>query len=186
MLSRRFTFFAVLSLLVFIVSTALGVRSFWASDRLARISQRKGALALDSNSGVLYLIKTGDNQSPWSPGWYLQTRPTRLDVAKMSTHDFLGFQFRGDDPLFHTRFIGIPFWFPAVLGAIAPCIWYVRRVRLRRIALGLCVSCCHDLRGCTDECCPNCGKLIPRPAGALDDGLGLRVDMDGSLRELPP
>jgi hypothetical protein len=49
----------------------------------------------------------------------------------------------------------LPYWFPALLGAIAPVRWAGRRARGRRRA-GLCLSCGYDLRATPDKC-PECG-----------------------------
>src|SRR5437588_3503755 len=97
-LSRRFNFLAAVSVLFFLLVAVLWVRSFWRSEGAARISARGAVIGLYSNSGVLYLIHTGDRESIWRPGWHRQSGPTRGDLADLANHEFLGFSIRLNDP----------------------------------------------------------------------------------------
>ena len=161
MLSRRFTIFAALSLLVCVICGILWARSFWYVDGVFRISEKRGIIAFYTNDGITYAMFTPDYVTNWSPGWHRPKRSMNLNVAdRFITHSFMGFQFRLSDPAMHLKLIGIPFWFPTILSFIAPCIWYLRRERARRLRLGLCLSCCRDLQGCKEKC-PDCGAPIP-------------------------
>jgi hypothetical protein len=168
MLSRRFTILATLSAICCLLSAVLWVRSFWASDGVVRVSQRKGITAILYNNGVLYAMLMPDYVSTWDAGLHFAKGPSNIDIGERSSHrTFLGFQFRLYDLDNRLRFIGVPFWFPTFFTLVLPCIWYLRRERLRRIRLGLCISCCRDLTNCTDKC-PDCGA----PIGARTIGPG--------------
>jgi hypothetical protein len=161
MLSRRSSIIAALSLLVSVLCAVAWVRSFGSMDGVFHVSGRGGIFALYTNDGVIYAMLTPDYVSTRTPGWHRPNRSMSLNVSdRFSSYSFLGFQLRLSDPRMHLRFIGIPLWFPILLGFIPTSIWYVRRENRRRIAKGLCVSCCRDLAGCTGAC-PDCGKPIP-------------------------
>jgi hypothetical protein len=160
MLSRRFTILSTFSAICCVLCAAMWVRSFWASDGIARVSQRKGVVTILYNKGVLYAMLMPDYVTTWDPGLRFARGPSDVDIGERSSHrSFLGFQFRLYDRGNSLRFIGVPFWFPTLITVVLPCIWFVRRERARRIRLGLCVSCCRDLTNCTGTC-PDCGAPI--------------------------
>ena len=63
------------------------------------------------------------------------------------------------------RRVAVPLWTVALLTAIAPLVWLMRAVRLRRRRRrGRCLACGYDLRGNPDgRRCPECG-MIPQEA----------------------
>ena len=55
--------------------------------------------------------------------------------------------------------VQIPYWLPALLTAILPANWLIRRSRRRRLAMvGRCRGCGYDLRATPDQC-PECGAM---------------------------
>ena len=74
-----------------------------------------------------------------------------------------------DMPQNYRPFIGmlcyilvVPYWFLAVLFAILPLVWVIRRWR-GRYPKGHCQKCGYDLRG-SEGRCPECGAPIPAAA----------------------
>jgi hypothetical protein len=63
-------------------------------------------------------------------------------------------------PVPYVRGVVIPFWFPALLSAVA-AVWVTRRYNTRslRRRQGLCEACGYDLRASADRC-PECGAPI--------------------------
>jgi hypothetical protein len=59
------------------------------------------------------------------------------------------------------RFVAIAYWLPALVTAMLPAAWMIRRGsrrRARRQAMGLCPACGYDLRA-TPGRCPECGTI---------------------------
>ena len=57
----------------------------------------------------------------------------------------------------------VPHWLPALLSAILPALWAVKRWR-SRVPPGYCKKCHYDLRA-SEERCPECGTAIPGHEG---------------------
>jgi hypothetical protein len=93
--------------------------------------------------------------------------------SRPPSFDFAGFRvqrsYRLDNAWTDGRIFVIPWWFVAVMSAIAPAAWlrgHLRRHRQRkRVGRGLCPACGYDLRG-TPERCPECGAHFPRGIAA--------------------
>ena len=57
----------------------------------------------------------------------------------------------------NSRFIGSPYWFPAVLFSLPHTLWILAAIRRKRLkGKGHCRKCGYDLRA-TPERCPECG-----------------------------
>jgi hypothetical protein len=101
-----------------------------------------------------------DRYAPRVPG----TPRTRLNTPP-TVRKWLGVQVAtewvGATPVAY-RMIAIPLGYFALGFAMAPTVWLVRRIRVRRRnAAGLCRNCGYDLRA-SPGVCPECGT----PAGA--------------------
>jgi hypothetical protein len=77
----------------------------------------------------------------------------------------------GKTTAIHGSEISVPVWLAAVLTAITPATWGIRRGiawarKARQKSAGHCQSCSYDLTGNTSGICPECGTPIPRKSEA--------------------
>jgi 4-amino-4-deoxy-L-arabinose transferase-like glycosyltransferase len=156
---KLFTILAALSLLLFVATTALWVRSYWVCDNWIRYST--DIVRIATSRGQIGIHRNDQWGGPPPPAQWEHFR---------RRHSYGG-------PMFATyasvtpmgkpiRLVYFPLWLPTIVFVIAPTLWLVpHRRRAKRLRLGLCPTCGYDLRA-TPERCPECG-LIQRDDKAI-------------------
>jgi hypothetical protein len=166
-----FNFAATVSLVLFLATTILWVRSYWRCDFVARsdadgrdpvpIGGSGFALpprAVFSNYGRILLRVRSDSPQVRHHHWdySVGTQPIFVSFGM----NFFAWQFNSD--LWAIQF---PHALPAAIFAIAPALWLLnigRRRRIEKLNQGLCPTCGYDLRATPDRC-PECGTRVPPP-----------------------
>jgi hypothetical protein len=163
----------VVSLLLFVVTVVLWVRSHWVRDDIFWDIVRRpvtGAVTWHSYrytaSGGGFWFESRSDFKPNSSSFSWQRWPMKGYILhRESRNPFwwrMGFSISA-----HDRFLMIvmPFWLPAGLTAVLPAVSVVRFYRdrrwRRRQSVGLCPSCGYDLRA-TPRRCPECGTIPAR------------------------
>jgi hypothetical protein len=164
-----FTVLSVLSLLLFVATLALWVRSYWRYDSWSRVADGVITFSLFTHPARLN-VSWGRMWSDVIPseGWQhdsvsVFTRDAPMFALKR-TH--VRQTFLGQD----TWDIRFPFWVPCIAFTIAPtyCALGPHRCRAKRRKLGLCPVCGYDLRATPDRC-PECGTSTPIVGGAAGE-----------------
>jgi hypothetical protein len=158
-----------MSLLLFLATVALWVRSYWLGDYL-RWYRSPRTVEVLSNDGLLR-IGWGELLSlnfPPPAGWEGSIWPFRRTVdhysADLRTGTTLGFGYerwrrQTHDLTANTRVLTFPCWLVTALFAAPPLLtaWSWCRARRGR-RQGLCPRCGYDLRATPDRC-PECGTV---------------------------
>lgn len=162
---RLLNFLTLLSLLLFVVVCALWVRSYFLPEALisARTEGRQvmfhgvsitgGIIGYSSGAGNGFAGEIGLHRypAPFEPPDLSRLYPT-VGQPRSSIFAY------GRRPNLLTW--TLPCWIPAVVTAILPAAWVVRRrrvLRRTRRSHGLCPACGYDLRATLDRC-PECGE----------------------------
>jgi hypothetical protein len=183
---KLFNLVATASLLLCVGVCSSWVRSYWVgdqwiwsdgADRPRRVYRMGHRYVLTLTQGRVYLMH---DTSWWFPP---QRRYVRIDDLAVWSglppdgvrRSVLGFEWAAHrgvpgvssvpmPPYLLYRIIGVPHWFLMVATAVIPCLYAVRRWRLRdRLRRGLCPTCGYDLRATPDRC-PECGTSVtPSP-----------------------
>ena len=160
----------MLSLVLFVATVALWVRSYWRGDYIRFV--RPGRPNAESFFAHLVLGQggAGIQVGLLSPEWAGRVWPERWDW-KIKDQAPIGYaddwsanrwgfsiEARDDFSVFRSRIVVFPLWLPTLLLALLPLARLVRLVR-RRHKPGLCPDCGYDLRASKDRC-PECGRPI--------------------------
>jgi len=187
---RRWVFngLAAVSLLLFLATVGLWVRSFWVAEDLDQFRYWTTA------TGVEYIrrgfwdgrgrvaLYWGSGRTPPATGWtrwiaslsqekpylkYRQFSPTNnyplLSPEKTMTHA-LGFGYYESPPVGTGNFRGVkravtvPFYALAAATSILPLFWVRSRWQRQRRFRDVCKCCGYDLRATPDRC-PECGTV---------------------------
>jgi hypothetical protein len=143
----------VLSLILFLATVGLWVRSYYVMDRCGRLTGGT-LLVLQSNRGRI-------NVDYWEELDFGPTADMPWTHRIEATHALTGSMFSVERtnrtaPGLWLRF---PHWLPALLFAVAPAYWLLGpyRRQSKRQKLGLCLNCGYDLRASPARC-PECGS----------------------------
>lgn len=181
---RLFTFFSALSLLLFVATCALWLRSYWVGEMVwwGRAPGRKvGLLSSMGQCAVYYDPPTSADVEP--PQWHYSNAGSWAGLKRRAAWYLADPGVRSHGPafgfaLFRRRGTG-PFasapnaweaFFPhglvVVATSILPAGWLYSRIRRRSRAVGagLCPACGYDLRA-TPERCPECGTAVTSETG---------------------
>jgi len=177
---RLFALLTILSLLFFLATLILWVRSHYLSDQISwknghgarTIYSADGSLVLD-----LFFIDWSRQSAAFQPLKYrrdLRLTPMNYILAlNFDTGDlYIQWQHAGfcwwerRSPAAGRRLIimALPFWFVAIIPAILPATYLTLRlrsglIRRRMVREGFCVTCGYDLRATPrGNPCPECGK----------------------------
>jgi hypothetical protein len=184
---RPLTLAAAASLLLFVATVALWVRSYWRLDvidhirivnetvRRFEVGSLNGTFELSSKREPVPLGGEGlafvAGYRYGSSNYESPPQPRPRDVAKFfasagaSTRWFLGFGFVIFEPAngSSARYIWLPHWSLALSFAILPVLRMRAVIRSRKFGrVGRCTACGYDLRATPDRC-PECGV----PASAV-------------------
>lgn len=177
-----------LSLLVFVATIVLWVRSFFGSDGIARYTYGPAGAGAFSRvrfirserGGIILSDFTQQSTDPAYAAWVLPRAsvwefphdPTGGPYwpAASDLFDTLSFDINANRRLTSGMTeawlnVRIPYWAPALLAAIAPLWWLVRGRtwrRRQRVAQGRCAECGYDLRATPGQC-PECGAAAVSP-----------------------
>ena len=175
---RVFKFGAGVSLLFFLATLVLWVRSNWRSDSFGYVGHYRWytksdrlTTAVNTFPGVMWVYIDDQVVVEGTPrGFFCGTGPSeqtphwlRLDPPKLG-----GFDYDVGEPLW----LLVPFWMPAAATGLLPTVWllvWVVKLRMYRTRQsgGHCVSCGYSLTGNASGTCPECGTAIlqaSRPA----------------------
>ena len=159
-----------LSLLLFVATVVLWVRSYWRQDFFRRIRPgrpdglRTFAFLTSARGGAqvdVGFVSSGFTGVLGREGWdWLCTDyPPTVYAAGLSANRW-GFHYDSyDDPPLRTTRIIFPLWLPTALFAALPLARGALFIRRRRRGReGHCARCGYDLRA-TPERCPECGVV---------------------------
>jgi hypothetical protein len=171
-----------LSLLLFLASGALWLRSYFVRDLVSFGRPGENCHVAQSILGRVHLLSNldggcsggydyrddplakgaiwngGMSGYPVTPQWHFGF------IVQQYTRYHMDFVMSGGFTTSH-RLIVVPYWFPTALFAVAPAIWFRRTRRgLHRKMAGHCPKCGYDLRATPDRC-PECGNIVAK-AGA--------------------
>jgi hypothetical protein len=162
----------MLSLLMFMTSAGLWVRSYWIADGLHWWGDELTAtpsLQICAVRGSLDVMRTQCHRGDFKCDGVFQspaaTRSSlRWQALGFACYDgYLDSGPFGDSPIPFMEFV-IPFWLLVLLPLMFPAFClrpWSREQRLAfRLAHGLCRECGYDLRACTERCA-ECGMPIP-------------------------
>ena len=185
---RLFNLAALASLLTFLLTAVLWVRSHFVHDQLwwrsaenvgprhykwyLEVNSGRGGLGLSFNAEIYDRRSVTDAEVASARGrWRLWFRHWQRGEPGYPATGFggrlngrWGFHFRwGDDPATVLREVVVPYWALALSAAVVPALWLIRRHYARRRArwrrLGLCGRCGYDLR-VGHVRCPECGEPV--------------------------
>ena len=184
MLRRLFTFASVVSLLIYLATAVLWVRSYWHVERFgfARMhgDAKRGvfshSLGATNARGELhcYRIKLlyavrGEPHWSWVYAGFPPNRGQYSIIPIQATAGPVGWG-ENIDKFEECYSLTVPHWLPFVVFGFLPAVWLsmisARRQRARtRAEKHCCVNCGYDLRGSPNRC-PECGHGY----GVLRDG----------------
>jgi hypothetical protein len=166
---RLFTIVSVLSLILFLATVGLWVRSVRTYDEWAYYAGGKRVLLTSTAPGRLLLFWGGDMWNPAVTGGRGWTHDSSRQFPRQEAIPMF-MSLRGENS--PGRGILFPFWIPALLMALGPAWWSLgipRRRRERRRKLGLCEQCGYDLQvqramslsneRASPVRCPECGRV---------------------------
>jgi hypothetical protein len=174
------------SLLLCVASLGLWVRSYRYHDDFRVLFHDAGRVVDVTNLyGGLQVakIENVDNRDgawgwSWDQGWTAtdlkwappNRRPWRdwqlfYGAGTVGNDQWLGFRLltghigtSASSPFWSIR---VPLWFLSIFFALPPAYWTIRRIMVRKLRPGHCLTCGYDLRA-TPERCPECGTIPTR------------------------
>jgi hypothetical protein len=175
---RRIIFngLVVMSLLLFLGTVALWLRSYRADDIIGRMHRDGWSVALESSRGrfwccyrgaYVYCIHTAKSHNGW---W----RDTGKPIDGLSDTHLLGYYVLFDhggfildgveNDVLQSKAVTAHIWFISLAASVLPARWALRYLRVAsRSRHGCCTKCGYDLRATPDRC-PECGS-VPVAAG---------------------
>jgi len=171
-----FNIFVLLSLLLFIATAALWLRSRTLIDYAHWTDQRHFPALVSSDGRIIFSYQFWDGGIGGNkPGFAVGSRPGdppywERGLGAESRHYFAGFEWSPEAnvtfspefisiPTPATRLISAPHWFICLLTLFPAFFWLLIRRKHRRKKLGHCQVCGYDLRA-TPEQCPECGTKV--------------------------
>jgi hypothetical protein len=149
---RLFNVLAAVSLVLCVVTVALWMRSYVATDAVIWNNQNQFA-ALETFTGVIEVSLSASTSAPIPDGWLYQSDPSHAAYEYLTLRRHLMDGSPG-------WFIAFPMWLALIVSALPLALWWShRRRQKRRSATGCCPACGYDLRA-TPERCPECGLLV--------------------------
>jgi hypothetical protein len=181
-LRRLFAGFTGLSMICWLASVGLWVRSYWRADSILHVSVDRGApvwvahevVARTFGGAVGFEISRVWFDPRVAPfplstvvtvpeGW---SRLTEVYEVEPQAFSFEVTSIANPNEVYGGRYIvkriHFPIWLPALLFGFAPAWWVLGpyRRQAKRRKLGLCLNCGYDLRA-SPERCPECGMIPP-------------------------
>jgi hypothetical protein len=189
---RRWLFnaLAAVSLLLWVITIIVWVRSEFAYDEFAKLSIDRGTgnyvlpVIVWDDGRLEVLLRTEHFDKPPLGKPPLRDHPWRHIPNNSYSHYPHGAQYNGMSnvkwiwfyhPLLRDAvvqgtseyWIVVRLWIIAALTSIAPSVWVWQTKREHgRAAQGFCRQCGYDLRATPDRC-PECGSIPPKPEEAI-------------------
>ncbi len=172
MRSRLLNLSAAMSLFLVVAALVVWVRSYYVADFITLVSEsRQCREVISCGRGRLwyqrYDLLPHVRPIATTQTYLVQDENYFINLPPLPGVRFAGFEIgrqlkpRSGTVLRETRVI-IPLYALALVAALLPATWLVRRFRTaRRRKRNLCASCGYDLRATPDRC-PECGA-VPRP-----------------------
>jgi hypothetical protein len=166
---------AVFSLVLFLATLALWLRSYWRADEVYRLETGRGDYLEAARGSVMYFSSKTYAYPRSRPEWFYvahadpaERRQVMHDIEQRSAarpgngFSLLGIRFRGGAWLAgkDATVVMIPLWAPLAILAIPSALWLRRH---HRLVPGLCPHCRYDLRA-TPGRCPECGHVVAQPS----------------------
>jgi hypothetical protein len=162
---------AAISLLLFLVTVLLWVRSYFGDSR-GWVRQLGGEICQIgmSKKGILLYVR------PDTPG--VAGINSQYDILDLRLERGM----KGGRPFF---LLMLPLWFPTVIFVLLPAICFARWYRKRAAVKGRCAACGYDLRATPDRC-PECGTPSPSNPKPPFPHLARREHTPGNAGQSPP
>ncbi|MDB5172511.1 MAG: hypothetical protein JWN51_1284 [Phycisphaerales bacterium] len=164
---------SLLSLLLFVATCALWVRSYRVADGALMPKAgwwRRYTITSDLGTVTVYteILRPPSDPPYWHSYPLDEPFSNRLREAAKDKLLWMGFAVRSNGVAGQVLMVSVPYWSLVVLTACPPTVWAIRRRAMgNRKATGKCPWCGYDLRA-TPERCPECGTEY-RPESARHD-----------------
>ena len=167
---KLFIFTSLVSLLLYVASVVMWVRSKWIHDEIGRVSEHS-AVSIISLRGRIQVETVSTDRPAFVSSWNWIRSPIEgydeiQDRFSWKFGGFWFFQFDGfsagglgaNSFTASGRTFVMPDWFLIGLFALLP-LWALRSIRLRGLK-NHCRSCGYNLTGNTSGICPECGTAV--------------------------
>jgi hypothetical protein len=192
MIRRLINALSVLSLLLLVATAVLWVRARSFRDAFARTNAQGDGWVVTTTSrgaaGVEWTVRRVEPRDGSARRFMAYTnrhapgaivvgiRPARRGLGFGAEQFMLYARIGPNRQAMNWSGVLVPFWSLMVAFGLLPAHAAWRRLRRRRAAArtaaGFCVACGYDLRG-TPGRCPECGRAVPAPNPAAQEGAGM-------------
>ena len=161
---KLLNFTVAVSLVLFLATVALWVRSYWVADViLLPKAEWWRRYTINSDLGTLIVWTEVLRPPSDSPYWDRlaldRARTDWLRTQRSKDIGWTGFAVRSTGVAHQLLMVSMPYWFLAVLTASLPAVSLLHK---RRLHFQVCPICSYNLTGNTSGVCPECGTAVPK------------------------